>query len=74
MPIDDTARPTRTTWTPGWSHIAMRVENLEEAIAYLDTKGITWGGEVMNAFGGGKVRSLYDSEGNMLQILERQFN
>ena len=74
MPIDNTARPTRTTWTPGWSHVAMRVENLEKAIAYLDTKGITWGGEVMAAIGGGKVRNLFDPEGNMLQILERQFN
>lgn len=74
MPIDNTARPTRTTWTPGWSHVALRVENLEKAIAYLDNKGIKWGGEVMNAIGGGKVRNLFDPEGNMLQILERQFN
>jgi hypothetical protein len=52
----------------------MRVENLEKAIAYLNTKGVSWGGEVMDAIGGGKVRNLFDPEGNMLQILERQFN
>jgi glyoxylase I family protein len=51
--------------------LALRVENIEEAIAFLDTKGITWGGEVINAIGGGKVRNAFDGEGNMIQILER---
>jgi glyoxylase I family protein len=71
MPKDDTTRPERTTWTPGWSHLALRVANLAEAIAFLDTKNVVWGGEVINAIGGGKVRNLYDPDGNMLQILER---
>jgi glyoxylase I family protein len=71
MPKDETLRQNRTTWTPGWSHLALRVENIEEAIAFLDTKGITWGGEVINAIGGGKVRNAFDGEGNMLQILQR---
>jgi glyoxylase I family protein len=68
---DDTLRQSRTTWTPGWSHLALRVENIEEAINFLDTKQITWGGEVINAIGGGKVRNAFDCEGNMLQILQR---
>lgn len=72
MPKDDTARPVRTTWTPGWSHLALRVENIDEAIAFLDTKHVAWGGEVINAIGGGKVRNLFDPDGNMLQILERE--
>ena len=71
MPKDDTLRQTRTTWTPGWSHLALRVDNIETAIAYLDTKGIVWGGEVITAIGGGKVRNAFDGEGNMIQILER---
>ena len=71
MPKDDTLRQTRTTWTPGWSHLALRVDNIEAAIAYLDTKGIVWGGEVIGAIGGGKVRNAFDGEGNMIQILER---
>lgn len=71
MPKDNTARPARTTWTPGWSHIAMRVENIEEAIAFLDTKNICWGGDIINAIGGGRVRNLFDPDGNMLQILQR---
>lgn len=71
MPKDDTLRQNRTTWTPGWSHLAIRVENIEDAIAYLNTKNIVWGGEVINAIGGGKVRNAFDGEGNMLQILQR---
>jgi glyoxylase I family protein len=71
MPKDDTLRQNRTTWTPGWSHLALRVENIEQAIIFLETKGIVWGGEVINAIGGGKVRNLFDPEGNMLQILQR---
>ena len=71
MPKDDTARPERTTWTPGWSHVALRVENINEAIAFLDTKGVTWTGETIEAIGGGKVRNLVDPEGNVLQILQR---
>jgi glyoxylase I family protein len=71
MPKDDTARPARTTWTPGWSHLALRVENIDDAIAFLDAKGVTWGGSVINAIGGGNVRNLFDPDGNMLQILQR---
>jgi glyoxylase I family protein len=72
MPKDDTARPERTTWTPGWSHLALRVENIDQAIAFLDAKGVTWGSDTINAIGGGRVRNLVDPDGNMLQILERQ--
>ncbi|MCU0391043.1 MAG: VOC family protein [Thermoflexibacter sp.] len=71
MPKDDTPKPMRTTWTAGWSHIALRVEDLDEFINYLDTKGIQWGNEIINAIGGGRVRNFYDPEGNMLQILQR---
>lgn len=71
MPTDDTLRPTRTTWTPGWSHIAFRVINLDKAIEILDRKEIQWTSEIINAIGGGKVRNAVDCEGNMIQILER---
>jgi glyoxylase I family protein len=71
MPKDDTLRQERTTWTPGWSHLAIRVANIEDAVAYLDSKNIVWGGNVMDAIGGGKVRNFFDIEGNMLQVLER---
>ena len=73
MPKDDTLRQSRTTWTPGWSHVALRVENIEAAIAYLDGHKIVWGGDVVEAIGGGKVRNCFDIEGNMIQILERHW-
>ncbi len=74
MPRDDTPRPERTTWTPGWSHLALRVSNIEQAITYLEGKGVEWGGELINAIGGGKVRTFYDPDGNMLQVVEREIN
>jgi glyoxylase I family protein len=71
MPVDNTARPIRTTWTPGWSHLAFRVTSLDSAITILDKKGIQWSSEIINAIGGGRVRNALDREGNMIQILER---
>ncbi|RRA98092.1 VOC family protein [Larkinella rosea] len=71
MPKDQTLRPARTTWTPGWSHLALRVADIDQAIRWLDSHGVTWGGELSNAIGGGRVRNFFDPEGNMLQILER---
>lgn len=71
MPKDHTPRPDRTTWTPGWSHLALRVNNIETAIQFLEEKGVTWGGELIQAIGGGRVRTFYDPDGNMLQVVER---
>ena len=71
MPEDTSQRPERTTWTPGWSHLALRVSNIQEAILQLDKKGVQWQGAMVEAIGGGKVRSFTDPEGNMLQLVER---
>lgn len=71
MPRDETPRPVRTTWTPGWSHLALRVDDFDAAAAELQQKGVEWTGEEMGAIGGGRVRNFLDPEGNMLQILER---
>ncbi len=73
MPKDDTDRPKRTTWTPGWSHLAIRVENIDSAIEHLDNNHVIWAGALTKAIGGGRVRNLLDPEGNLLQILERHF-
>ena len=71
MPRDGTPRPQRTTWTPGWSHLAIRVGDFEAAVAHLQARGVQWTAEAANAVGGGRVRNFVDPEGNMLQILER---
>jgi catechol 2,3-dioxygenase-like lactoylglutathione lyase family enzyme len=71
MPTDDTARPTRTTWTPGWSHLALRVNDLDAAVRQLDAAGVRWEGPAVVAIGGGRVRTFFDPEGNLLQLVER---
>jgi glyoxylase I family protein len=71
MPRDDTARPQRTTWTPGWSHLAIRVRDFDAAEQSLDAASVLWMGDAAGAMGGGRVRSFTDPEGNMLQIVQR---
>ena len=71
MPQDATPRPPRTNWTPGWSHLALRVTNLEQAIAALDVHGVQWTGAIGAAVGGGRLRNFADPEGNAWQLVER---
>ncbi len=71
MPKDDTPRPERTTWTPGWSHLALRVDDLDAAIAALDAKNVQWTGEIGDAVGGGRLRNFVDPDGNLWQIVQR---
>lgn len=71
MAQDNTPRPQRTTWTPGWSHLALRVADLDRAAAELEAKGMQFLGAAVEAVGGGRVRSFADPEGNLWQIVER---
>jgi len=71
MPEDDTPRPERTTQTPGWSHVALRVRDFDQAVRTLEEKDVNWTSESIEAIGGGRLRNLEDPDGNMLQILER---
>ena len=68
MPQDATPKPPRTTWTPGWSHLALRVRSMAEAEISLK---VTWTGEAFDAIGGGRIRNFFDPEGNMWQVVER---
>ena len=71
MPKDENLRPERTTCTPGWSHLALRVSDMDAAIAGLDKHGVAWEGPEFEAVGGGRIRNFTDPEGNLLQIVER---
>ena len=71
IPKDETLRPERTISTPGWSHLALRVNDMNAAIAALDNKGIEWAGSEFEAVGGGRIRNFSDPEGNVLQIVQR---
>ncbi|MDR3267872.1 MAG: VOC family protein [Tannerella sp.] len=72
MPQDETARPERTVNTPGWSHLALRVSDMDAAIAALDAHGVNWAGAEFEAVGGGRIRNFTDPEGNLLQIVQRR--
>lgn len=71
MQKDENTRPQRTILTAGISHLAFRVNNLQEAIAQLDKTGVQWLSEIVPAIGGGKLRTFADPEGNVLQIVDR---
>jgi glyoxylase I family protein len=71
MPKDETLRPERQMCTPGWSHLALRVSDMDAAITALDQKGVTWAGDEFEAVGGGRIRNFTDPEGNVLQIVQR---
>ncbi|MDR1331298.1 MAG: VOC family protein [Tannerella sp.] len=71
MPRDDTARPARNTCTPGWSHLALRVSDIDAAMTALDRHGVAWEGAEFEAVGGGRIRNFTDPEGNLLQIVQR---
>jgi glyoxylase I family protein len=68
---DDNVRPVRTNLTPGWSHVAFKVDDIEAAIEHLDSHNIRWSSVLSPATGGGRVRTFFDPEGNVLQILQR---
>ena len=72
MPKDETSRPERFMCTPGWSHLALRVNDMDAAIAALDKFGVAWTGAEFEAVGGGRIRNFTDPEGNILQIVQRQ--
>ncbi len=72
LPCDDSKRPVRNVKTPGWSHFVMRVNDMDRACKYLESRGIVFAGDEFAAQGGGRVRNFYDPEGNMLQIVWRE--
>jgi len=71
MPKDENHRQNRTVCTPGWSHLALRVSDMDKAIEGLDRSGVKWEGDEFEAVGGCRIRNFQDIEGNMLQIVQR---
>ncbi len=71
MPEDGSPRPQRNVSTPGWSHLALRVSDLDKAIAELNKFNIVWEGPEFEAVGGGRIRNFSDPEGNMVQLVQR---
>jgi len=72
MPEDGSPRQERNVCTPGWSHLALRVSDMDKAMLELDKHNVSWTGPEFEAVGGGRIRNFTDPEGNMLQILQRE--
>jgi len=72
MPEDGSPRPERNVCTPGWSHLALRVSDMDKAMTELDQHNVPWQGPEFEAVGGGRIRNFSDPEGNMVQIVQRQ--
>lgn len=64
MPVDDTLRPGRTTLTPGWSHLVLRVKDIEQASAHLESHNVTFTSDLVDTIGGSRVCAFADPEGN----------
>ncbi len=71
MPQLAQPRPARECCTPGHSHLALRVSDFDQAVAWLTGQGVVWMGDEVKAMGGGRLRSFADPDGNMLQIVQR---
>jgi glyoxylase I family protein len=71
LPVDSNSRPSRTNLTPGWSHVAFGVDDIEAGITYLDNYQVEWTSPLSPATGGGQVRTFKDPEGNTIQLIQR---
>src|SRR5438067_10416356 len=73
LPDDESQPPNRELLNRGLSHLAIRVANLQAAIASLNAAGIEVA-EPFAAMGGGMVANFRDPEGNVCQVVERPAN
>jgi catechol 2,3-dioxygenase-like lactoylglutathione lyase family enzyme len=71
IPKNDFPRHARQTYEPGYDHIAFSAPDFDAALAHLEKGGIKHLG-VGAAFGGGRVVTMHDPEGNLVQIVERK--
>jgi glyoxylase I family protein len=70
MPDNASPPPSRELFDLGISHLAIRVSNLDSAMARLVAQGVAVADPVPAA-GGGRVVSFRDPEGNVVQVVER---
>lgn len=63
-------RKKRELEEPGFSHIGIVVENFDEFVSYLDSKGISLHG-VRRTSKGWKIGYFEDPEGNTLEVVQR---
>ncbi len=71
IPKTDRPQPEREPRDPGWSHIALKVADLDAAAAELTSRGLVFDDDPVEAVGGGRILNFSDPDGNMMQIVER---
>lgn len=66
------SRPdSQPRFCPGLRHLALRVDDFDQACQELTAAGVKFIMEPATAVGGGRVVSFRDPEGNELQIVQR---
>ncbi len=55
----------------GFRHLALRVEDLDDARAELTARGVNFVEPIKPAGGGGRVQFFRDPEGNLLHLVDR---
>ncbi|MEM3610294.1 MAG: VOC family protein, partial [Candidatus Anstonellales archaeon] len=63
-------RKERTLEDPGYSHIAIEVDNFTNFSLYLKTKGVIIFGERITS-AGWRIAYFKDLEGNIIEIIEK---
>lgn len=63
-------RKERDLMDPGYSHIALEIDNFDEVESYLKSRGIELFGVRMTSVGW-KIGYFKDPEGNILEIVQR---
>ena len=67
----DGERPEAGMRTPGMRHIAISVDDFDEAHARLRTQGVTFAGEPY-ANEGNRLVFFHDADGNLVHLIQRQ--
>ena len=71
MPCDENPPIKRAASAAGFSHLALRTDDIKTAVKELEKKGVVFISDYLPAAGGGTIRNFYDPEGNLLQLVER---
>lgn len=70
-PAASTSNRTGDNSVAGWRHLALRVADLDGAVAALEARGVVFPEGPKPAGGGGTVRFFSDPEGNLLHLVAR---
>lgn len=70
-PSSSRAPETGLNHVAGFRHLALRVEDLDDARVTLESRGVQFNDVIKPAGGGGRVLFFRDPEGNLLHLVDR---